>query len=362
MTLLTRRLLKWFKKFGRTLPWRGAKDPYKIWISEIMLQQTQVETVKAYYTRWLQKFPKVESVASATEEEALKAWEGLGYYARARNFQKACRMVCNEFQGKIPSDPNQLEKLPGIGPYTKAAIASMAYRKPLACMDGNIKRIVCRLLAIEHPPSHRLLAIENFLNQHLPKTRPGDFNEALMDLGSMICTPQNPKCLVCPIHTYCKAYEQKIQDRLPVKEKKMKRPHYLISVGVIWKGNKILISRRKSKGLLGGLWEFPGGKIEALETPQACAKREIKEELGVEVSIGEQFGKVKHAFTHFSIEMHAFHCRYVSGKPKTLGCSDWRWVQLSQIPELAFPKANHKLFELLPRQNPFLKSNQKMIL
>lgn len=358
MPQFSKDLLSWFKKYAREMPWRGEKNPYKIWLSEIMLQQTQVDTVRPYYERWLKKFPTVASVARAKEDEVLKLWEGLGYYARCRNFQKACQQVVKDFNGKVPSRLEDLKTLKGIGPYTLAAVGSIAFGHVVACIDGNIKRVIARVLALDVPPSQGLLQIETFLNKNISKKYPGTFNEALMDLGATICVPKNPKCLICPVQKHCKAFETKTVDVYPKPEKKLERPHYQIAVGVVWKGNKILVSKRKSKGLLGGLWEFPGGKIQKGETSAACAAREVKEEVGVDVEVGSSIGKIKHQFTHFSIEMEAFVCKYMKGRPRAIECEAWKWIQLQEISNFAFPKANHKLFPKLPKTNPFLRGRK----
>jgi len=247
-----RDLLNWYDKKKRTMPWRGSFDPYHIWLSEIMLQQTQVDTVRDYYLRWLKKFPTVFDVAAASEDSILKSWEGLGYYARARNFQKACQQVVQDYDGKVPSDTKRLSALKGIGPYTCAAIQSIAFQMPSITIDGNIKRVVARLLRITKPPSKALGKIESYLTETISQKRPGDFNQALMDLGATICTSKNFKCALCPVKKHCLAFKQGDVKKFPRPEKKIAQPHYKVAVGVVWKGKKILISKRKSHGMLGG--------------------------------------------------------------------------------------------------------------
>lgn len=329
------------------MPWRGQTDPYRIWLSEVMLQQTQIDTVIPYYHRWLKKLPTLGHVARASEDDVLKMWEGLGYYARVRNFRLACQQVVERYGGQVPPDETAFEGLKGVGPYIKAAVLSIAFHKSIPTIDGNVKRVVARLLRLQGPPSKCLTKIESFLNQVISKKVPGDFNQAMMDLGSTICTRSRPRCEQCPVSSACGAYHHNVVHLFPKPEKRLVRPHYLIAVGVICKGDKMLVSKRKSHGLLGGLWEFPGGKIEAGETPSQCVVREIKEELGIHVKVGASLGKVKHEYTHFTIELEAFGCKYVSGKPAALGCADFRWIQLSELKTLAFPKANHKLFPFI---------------
>ncbi|MBI3019428.1 MAG: A/G-specific adenine glycosylase [Deltaproteobacteria bacterium] len=353
MTTLTRKLLQWYRKRARKLPWRETNDPYRIWLSEVMLQQTQVDTVIPYYERWLKKYPTLQKVAQASEDEILKLWEGLGYYARARNFRKACQEVVERYQGKVPLDPQVFSTLKGVGPYTLAAVQSIAFQKSLPAMDGNIKRIVSRLLRLDEPPSKVLSPIGAFLQKNISPKQPGDFNQALMDIGATICLPKNPKCLLCPLSLDCEAFQFKQAHFYPIAEEKNPRPHYRAAVGVVWKGDKLLISKRKSEGFLGGLWEFPGGKMKMGESAKLCVEREVKEEVGVEVEAVKSVGVIEHAYTHFSIEMEGFLCRYLKGKPQTLDCADWKWISFSELKKFAFPTANRKLFPLLPKTNPF---------
>ena len=336
------------------MPWRGETDIYKIWLSEVMLQQTQVETAKPYYQRWLSKFPNTQSVADASEEEVLKLWEGLGYYARARNFKSACEWIKNSNNGKIPINSDDFRQLKGVGDYIHAAVRSIAFNEVLPVVDGNVKRVVARLLELNSAPSKGLDIIKEFLINEISHDSPGDFNQAMMDLGSTICKPRNPRCTECNVSIFCKAYENNTVDNYPVSEKKRSIPHYKISVGLIWRDNNILISKRHSNAMLGGLWEFPGGKIKEGESAKECVKREIKEELGVNVSVGGKITTIKHAYSHFTIELTAYHCQYQSGEPATLDCADFKWITTDQIESLPFPKANHKIFNKIPEKNPCL--------
>lgn len=342
MFMFCRKLLNWYDKEKRSMPWRGETDPYKIWLSEVMLQQTQVKTVIPYYLRWLEKFPTIQHVANATQDEILKSWEGLGYYSRARNFHEACKQVVSEFNGTVPTDKEQFLKLKGVGSYTSAAVLSIAYHKVFPVIDGNVKRVMARYKAINVPPSKSLPEIERALNMFISKKRPGDFNQAMMDLGATICT-QIPKCHLCPIKNNCVSFQKNKVHLYPMSEEKRPRPNFQIAVGIICNKDKVLIGKRKSKGLLGGLWEFPGGKIQKGETSQDCVKREVKEEVNVDIEILKSIGKIKHAYTHFSIDMEGFVCRYLKGKPKALGCEEVRWVRWKDLSQYPFPKANHKL-------------------
>ncbi len=334
------------------MPWRGESDIYKIWLSEVMLQQTQVNTVKPYYIRWIKRFPNPKSVAIAKEDEVLKMWEGLGYYSRARNFKSACEWIYYENNNEIPKDSSLFLSLKGVGDYIHAAVRSIGLNEVIPVIDGNVKRVVARLLELNKPPSKDVKTIKTFLNEKISKKSPGDFNQAIMDLGSTICKPRKPLCSTCCVSSFCSAYDNNTVNNFPVRVQKRKIPHQKIAVGIIWKNNKILVSKRKSSAMLGGLWEFPGGKINKNEAPENCVLREIKEELNIDVSVFQKVKTIKHAYSHFTIELTAYHCQYTRGIPKALGCSDFKWILPSQISSLPFPKANHKLFNKIPEKNP----------
>ena len=258
------RVMDWYDQTKREMPWRDQEDPYKIWLSEIMLQQTQITTVIDYYHRWLERFPRIEDVASASIDEVLKYWEGLGYYSRARNFHKSCQEIVDA-GGKIPRGIKEFQELKGVGPYIAAAVQSIAFNVPASVVDGNINRVASRFNAFSKPPLQNKKDIQRFMDNMLDKKRPGDFNQAMMDLGRYICKPQNPLCNECPLEESCIAHKTGDQDMYPAKVAKKARPHYDVAVGIICDGSKLLITKRKQDGLLGGLWEFPGGKIKNAE-------------------------------------------------------------------------------------------------
>ena len=310
-----------------------------------MLQQTQVKTVLPYYKKWVDKYPTVQSVANATQEQILKQWEGLGYYSRARNFHKSCQIIAFKFDGGIPTSPEEFSKLPGVGPYISAAVMSIAFHHPLPAVDTNAIRVAARQKMVKFSSPADSKVINRYLSDNIAINRPGDFNQAIMDLGREICKSDNPKCTICPVSKFCKALVNNFVDKYPVKIKPIKKPHYNIAVGIIWNKGQILISKRRENGLLGGLWEFPGGKIEGDENAENCIIREIKEELGVYVKPTTFLKQIKHAYTHFSITMDAYNCDFLHGYPQPLGCDDWRWIKPEQIKTLPFPKANHKLFD-----------------
>ena len=342
---LQRKLLTWYSKNKRDLPWRRTHDPYKIWISEVMLQQTQVETVIPYYRRWLKKFQTVTTLASASLDEVLKAWEGLGYYSRARNLHKAANIIIKKHRGKFPKTFDAIRELPGIGRYTAGAIASIALDLPYPVLDGNVARVMVRLYAISKPP--RLPAVSHELWQHaaklLPKNSPGEFNQALMELGATVCLPRTPLCLLCPVHEHCEARSLGMEEELPVKSPTKKIPTLSVAVAILKQKNRYFIQKRPPEGLLGGLWEFPGGKIETKESPEGCLHRELQEELGVKAKILRKLPIVKHAYTHFRVILHPFECRLDGGQVKKNETPS-RWVRFEEFSKYAFPMANRKIF------------------
>ncbi|MCH7496765.1 MAG: A/G-specific adenine glycosylase [Candidatus Marinimicrobia bacterium] len=347
---IARVLLDWYQHHQRRLPWRGDPDPYHVWLSEVMLQQTQVDTVKSYYRRWLERFPTIGHVARASQDEVLKAWEGLGYYRRARQFHAACHTIEQDHGGQFPTSPESFRQLPGVGPYTFAAVRSICFGDPLPAVDGNLRRVLARLLkAPQTGPA--LTRVAESSMAPLMHTRPGDINQAIMDLGATLCTPQKPHCLQCPLSRHCGAYLSNQVQRFPRREIRKPIPLVPVALGVVWRGDELLICRRPSDGLLGGLWEFPGGKLEPGETSAEAVRREIMEEVGLAVEVGPFIGTVRHTYTHFAITLDAYHCISRDGEARPLGCTQVRWIRLAELSRFAFPKANHKLFPLL--KSPF---------
>ena len=339
----------WWKRRRRDLPWRRRSDPYAIWISEIMLQQTQVATVVPYFERFCVRFPDVRTLAEAGLDEVLKVWEGLGYYSRARNLHRAARMVVEQHGGRLPQSAAELRTLPGIGRYTAGAIASIAFGLDEPVLDGNVTRVLCRVFSVRQQPKtapvqRRLWSLARRL---IPAGRAGLFNQAMMDLGATVCVPSGPRCPQCPLRKVCRARARGEQDKLPVKTKRPPLPHQTIVAGVIRKGGRILIDQRNPDGLLGGLWEFPGGKVEPGEGLQDALRREVREELGIEIRVLEPIATVRHAYTHFRITLHAFDCRHVSGRPAPLQCAACKWVGRKDLDRYAFPRANRKIIEAL---------------
>jgi A/G-specific adenine glycosylase len=346
---LRKLLINWYLANHRDLPWRKTTNPYYIWVSEVMLQQTQVATVLPYYRRFLKRFTSLERLAHADVQDVLKVWEGLGYYARARNLHRAAGIILNHHRGIIPDGWDDFRNLPGVGDYIAAAVLSIAFEKPYAVVDGNVKRVLARLL-LEEAPVNKSTSIKIFkeaADQLLSPRAPGTYNQALMELGAMVCKPQQPLCSACPIQGLCLAYEAGRVDEYPKKLKKSPTPQFNIAVGVVFKNSSVLITRRKPDGLLGGLWEFPGGKIQNGEKAKDACIREIKEETNLSVGVESHLSRVKHAYTHFKIIMDVFCCSYLAGKVKLNGPVDHRWIKPEELDDYPFPMANHKFFPAL---------------
>lgn len=331
---ISQQLLTWFAEHSRPLPWRGNVTPYHVWVSEVMLQQTRVETVIPYYQRWIERFPDVSSLAQAPLDEVLRYWEGLGYYARARNLHRAAQLIVEKFGGSLPQDLQTLRKIPGIGDYTAAAIASIAFNIDTPTLDGNIRRVLARLDGLRIPirsteaEQHLLQLAQNLL----PAGRAGDFNQALMELGALVCLPRNPACRLCPLAEHCVAKRNNWQSTLPVRAEKKPLPSITVTAAVICQENKVLIAQRPPHGLLGSLWEFPGGKLEENESLEHCLQRELLEELSLPVIVGSRLGIYHHAYTHYKVTLYAYFCQPINGSlPHPNENQDYRWVDTSEL-------------------------------
>ena len=349
-------ILCWFDEQARDLPWRQTRDPYAIWISEIMLQQTQVATVTPYYERFLRRFPTVGKLARARLDTVLKQWEGLGYYTRARNLHRAAKEIVSRHEGRLPQTKRELLTLPGIGLYTAGAIASIAFGMREPVVDGNVTRVLCRVFRIRRHPRQtevrkRLWSIAEDL---LPRARVGDYNQALMELGSEVCLPHRPRCEACPLARICQARLHDEQGELPLKGPRKRIPTHTVVVGVIHKDGRILIDKRRPEGLLGGLWEFPGGKKKPRESLEAALQREVREELGIQIGVRRFLMAVDHAYSHLRVRLHVFECEHVSGRPRCMSCTAFKWVRLEELDRYAFPAANKKIISALrsPKQGP----------
>ena len=339
-------LLDWFKENARALPWRGA-DPYRVWLSEILLQQTRVAAGLPYYRRFVERFPTVNALAKAHQDDVLKAWEGLGYYARARNLHAAARHIATERRGQFPETAREWLALPGVGSYTAAAVASIAFGEDVASVDGNARRVLARWFQIERPANTSDDGtFQQAADRVLPRGRAGDWNQAVMELGATVCLPRRPRCRDCPVTAECGAFRAGEAEAYPRRLTKKTVPHVEVVAGAIGKNGRWLLGKR-DKGMLRGLWEFPGGKIEPGETPEAALRRELREELGIGVKVGECLGAVDHAFSHFTMTLALYRCRLTKGEPRTLKHAEIRWAGAEDFAELAFPAADRKLIGFL---------------
>ena len=344
----TKILISWYKKSNYKMPWRGTSDPYKIWISEIMLQQTQVKTVINYYNQWINTLPTVEDVAQANIDTILKLWEGLGYYKRAHNIHDTAQIILKKYNSQIPNDYNELISLKGIGDYTASSILSIAFNQRYPAVDGNLKRVISRLKNFNNIQLKK--SIKKIILNLMINSNAGEVNQALMDLGREVCTSNQPKCQLCPLISICKAFKTRQIAKYPEKVAKKPKPEFDVIVGMIYKNNNFLISKRKKDGFLGGLWELPGGKKNPKESHLDCLKREIQEELDIRVDIGNKIGKIKHHYSHFSINLIGYECQYKNGSAKPLSSDKIKWIKTNKIDNFAFPKSTIKLFSLLGDQ------------
>ena len=359
---LSQSLLAWWEIHGRKdpalKPWMFTKDgrwpePHEhlnvleCWIAEVMLQQTQLKVVLPYWQRWMEVFPTVDALAAASLEQVRLQWQGLGYYSRASRLHAAAQRLA---QGPWPRDLDSWMGLPGVGRTTAGSILSSGFNAPLAILDGNVKRVLARLHAHPRPPAREQVLFWQWSEVLLDPARPRDFNQALMDLGATVCTPRNPDCGRCPWQFCCAAYAAGDPTRWPMTDAPKPLPFQVIGVGVVLNAEgHVLIDQRLEEGLLGGLWEFPGGKQEPGESIEACIERELKEELGIVISVGEELITLDHAYSHKKLRFVVHLCAWVSGDPQPLASQQVRWVSPDQLDTFAFPAANAKMIEALRR-------------
>lgn len=351
--ILAAALTAWIAGARRDLPWRRRRDPYAVWVSEIMLQQTRAATVVPYFERWMARFPTVTTLASAPLGDVLKAWEGLGYYARARNLHRAARELTLRFGGELPGNRAVLLALPGIGRYTAGAILSLAFGQTEPVLDGNVRRVLARLFDVaEDIGDPKIEAIlwqkATELVGAAPSGRAGDLNEALMELGALVCVPGVPDCGRCPVAAFCIARARGVQAERPVRARKAPAPYYDVTAGVVQDSSgRYLIVQRPEQGLLGGLWGFPGGVAGAGEELPVGLARALRAQVGIEIEVREPLVQVRHAYTHFRITLHAYRCRLASGEPRALLCADVRWVAPDGLAGYAFPVTDAKVLRTL---------------
>ena len=364
--LLRRTLLAWWELNGRLSqtqkPWMftaAGRWPAPaeqlsclgIWVAEVMLQQTQLQVVLPYWRRWMQAFPTLEALAAADDQDVLLLWQGLGYYSRSRRLPAAARHLLAAPAGTGSPWPMDLEgwlALPGVGRSTAGGILSSAFDLPVAILDGNVKRVLARLIASPRPPARQLAGLWRLSEQLLDSQRPRAFNQALMDLGATVCTPRNPSCGLCPWQGHCAAYAAGDPARYPVKDASRELPFQVIGVGVVLDGDgRVLIDQRLNEGLLGGLWEFPGGKQEPGEAITATIARELMEELAITVEVGEELITLEHAYSHKRLRFVVHLCRWLAGEPQPLACQQVRWVQPGELEAFPFPAANARIIAAL---------------
>ncbi len=354
---LRRDLLDWWDLHGRQgIPWKLRPDgsepqdgeplcPFRIWTAEVMLQQTQLTVMRPYWERWMLTFPDIDALAEASQQQVLLQWQGLGYYSRARRMHLAAGRLAA--QG-WPGDLEGWQALPGIGRSTAGSILSSAFDRPYPILDGNVRRVLARLLAWPEPPRRSLPRFWSWSEELLDSQRPRVFNQALMDLGATVCTPRRPRCGECPWRSHCAAYASGDPTRYPVKDSSAPAPFQVIGVGVVLDGaERVLIDQRLEDGLLGGLWEFPGGKQEPDEPIVDTIRRELREELAIEVEVGEELIRLEHAYSHKRLRFIVHLCRWSSGEPQPLASQQVRWVEPQRLDEFPFPAANARIIAAL---------------
>lgn len=344
------KLLDWFAANMRPLPWRKTYDPYSVWISEIMLQQTQMERGVSYFNAWMQIFPDIRSVAEANQEEILKAWEGLGYYSRARNLHAAAKRIMEDHDGVFPQDADTIRSLPGIGEYTAGAVAAIAFNQPVAAVDANVMRIFSRICDIDVPLTQK--GVKTFITEAVqsltPKESPRLFVQALMELGALVCA-KKPNCAACPLTEHCEARRLGSADKRPKKKTPTTYSRVEMATGIIMREGCAFIQKRPPYGLWAGLWEFPGGCLETGETPEQAVLREVMEETEFAVSIREKIGVFHHAYTTSRVTMHAYFCDLDedASVPVLHAATESKWFTPKETAALAFPAGHRKLLEHL---------------
>ena len=342
--MIHNKLLQWFDQNKRDLPWRQGRNPYRVWISEIMLQQTQVRTVIPYFQKWMEKYPSLKILQDAEYNDLLKIWEGLGYYSRCKNIFKTSQLV----NSSLPNNYEDLIKLPGIGDYTAKAILSIAFKKPYVSVDTNLERVGYRILGLKSKTQRNSKRVIKFLEENQNPNRPGDYNEALMDLGSSLCSSRVTFCKECPLTGECKAYISSSPTSYPKIEISKKVPVYNIAVSLIKYENDFLITKRSNTKFLPGLWEVPGGKIEKNETPLEAIIREVKEETNLNIVNPIYLGNVGHRYSHFGVNISLFISSPRSIKKINMN-QEYKWINLKDIHKYPLPKANHKMLDILKK-------------
>ena len=349
-------LLNWFAANQRRLPWRVNYTPYEVWISEVMLQQTQMERGVSYFNRWMQRFPDIASLAAASEEDVLRQWEGLGYYSRARHILTAARKIMAEHGGVFPSELEAIRGLPGVGPYTAGAVASIAFGEKLPCVDANVERVIARIFDVDSPVKQNPAAgiIHRWALRLVPEGKSREHNQAMMELGALVCGKKT-RCTECPLAQFCISLHLGITDQRPVPGKRATIKPVNAVTGVLRCGNKFFVQKRPPSGVWGNLWEFPGGRVEQDESPEQATVREFMEETGFAVRVAAQYGIIRHGYTTYRLTLHCFGLEFDSAAapvdppqpPLLSAATEARWVTPQELDTLAMPAAHRKLADKL---------------
>lgn len=353
---LQKALLDWFAVNQRRLPWRVSYTPYEVWISEVMLQQTQMERGVSYFNRWMRRFPDIPSLAAASEEEVLRQWEGLGYYSRARHILTAARKIMTEHGGVFPAELEAIRGLPGVGPYTAGAVASIAFGEKLPCVDANVERVVARIFDVDSPVKQEPAAgiIHQWALRLVPEGRTREHNQAMMELGALVCR-KKPLCNVCPLARFCISLRLGITNQRPVPGKRAVITPVNAVTGVLRCGNRVFIQKRPPAGVWGNLWEFPGGRVEEGESPEQASVREFMEETGFAVRVTERHGVIRHGYTTYRLTLHCFGLAFDGAEaserppqpPLLSAATEARWATPEELDALAMPAAHRKLADKL---------------
>lgn len=357
---IQRSLLFWFETNQRSLPWRKTYAPYHIWISEIMLQQTQMDRGVDYFEKWMRRFPDIKSVAKAGEEEILKLWEGLGYYSRARNIRKTAFLLVEKHGGILPDNHSTLLTLPGIGRYTAGAIMSLAFNQDFPVVDANVERLFSRLFDLDRPIKEK--DTQRFIwekaQEFIPSGKARFFNQALMELGALLCLPKNPKCDYCPVTEHCLSFKNGTMNDRPLTNPVKKSIPIYMATGVLVYDKKLFIQKRPENGVWANLWEFPGGRIEKGETPEKALAREYMEETEFTIRSIQKIITIKHNYMHYRVTLHCFHCRLAKGAatPILHAAQEYRWVPLEELHNFAFPAGHRELIKIITTKPTILAS------
>lgn len=351
LSSLQQALLLWFVENQRDLPWRRQYHPYHVWISEIMAQQTQMDRVVEYHNRWMSTFPDIQTLADSSENTVLKCWEGLGYYSRARNILKTAKILISKHDGTVPQDKKELLALPGIGPYTAGAIASIAYNQNVPVVDANIERIFARLFNIDLIPGSPEAKREYWQKAEyiLPENNARDFNQSLMELGTLICRPKQPKCPACPLATHCLALQYDLIPERPIPKKSTKTIPINMATGVLLHEGQVFIQQRLANDVWGALWEFPGGRMKEEETAEETVIREFMEETEFVVRVDSKITTTVHHYTRYKVTLHCFlvSLNQIDSDPVLHAAQEFHWIPFEQLDQYAFPAGHRKLIQFM---------------